>query len=347
MEHKLEKLGCGKIATISGRYYGMDRDKRWERVLPAYDLLTLGETPFHAKTALEGLNQAYERGETDEFVKPTAIHKEGESPVIIKDGDSIIFMNFRADRGRELSYAFTDPNFSGFVRKVVPKLTSYVTLTEYASDLNVKVVYPPQDLTNVFPEVIANHHLRQLRIAETEKYAHVTYFINGGREQPFAGEDRILIPSPKVATYDLQPEMSAPEVTRRLVEALNSRQYDVVICNFANPDMVGHTGNFAATVKAVEAVDKCLGEVTEALRQIGGEMIVIADHGNAEQKINPETGEIHTAHTTNLVPFIYMGRHAKATKEFGKLIDVAPTMLYLMGIEIPKEMTGEVLVKLE
>lgn len=346
MENKLKALGCGSIATIAGRYYPMDRDKRWERVLPAYDLLTLGETPFHAQTALEALNQAYARGENDEFVKPTAICKEGEKPVTIKDGDSVIFMNFRADRGRELSYAFTDPNFNGFVRKVVPKLTDYVTLTEYAADLKVKVVYPPQDLTNVFPEVIANHHLRQLRIAETEKYAHVTYFINGGREQPFEGEDRILVPSPKVATYDLQPEMSAPEVTRRLVEALNSKQYDLVICNFANPDMVGHTGYFDATVKALEVVDKCLGEVITALRQIGGEMVVIADHGNAEQMLDPSTGQVHTAHTTNLTPFIYMGRKAEANQELGKLTDVATTMLYLMGLDIPKEMTGKILVKL-
>jgi 2,3-bisphosphoglycerate-independent phosphoglycerate mutase len=324
----------------------MDRDKRWDRVQLAYDNLTQGAGDFHAATAMQGLDAAYARGETDEFVKPTCIYAAGDKPTLIQDGDSIIFMNFRADRGRELSYAFTDAAFNGFVRKVVPKLTSYVTLTEYASDLNVKVVYPPQDLTNVFGEVIANHGLKQLRIAETEKYAHVTYFVNGGHEQPFPNEDRILIPSPKVATYDLQPEMNAPEVTRRLLEVLHDQTYDVIICNYANPDMVGHTGFFDATIKAVETVDNCLGQIVAELKKIGGEMIVIADHGNAEEMSDPATHAIVTSHSLNLVPFIYFGRPAKITKEQGKLIDVAPTMLSLMNIDIPKEMTGEPLVKL-
>jgi 2,3-bisphosphoglycerate-independent phosphoglycerate mutase len=346
MEHKLQTLKCGKIASISGRYYAMDRDKRWERVELAYDMLTLGKTDYHFESALEALNKAYERGETDEFVKPTCVHALGQDAVTIKDNDAVVFMNFRADRARELSFAFTDPNFSGFTRKVFPKLTSYVTLTEYSADLKVKVVYPPIDLTNVFGEVIANNNLKQLRIAETEKYAHVTYFLNGGREEPFPGEDRILVPSSKVATYDMQPEMSAPEVTRRLVEVILEKKYDVIICNYANPDMVGHTGNFAATVKAVEAVDKCLGEVTEALLKVGGEMIIIADHGNAEQLIDPVTGGTFTAHTINLVPCIYMGRPAKILKSQGKLIDLAPTMLYLMGIKPPKEMTGKLLFEL-
>jgi len=346
MENKLQVLGCGKIASIVGRYYPMDRDKRWERVVVAYDMLTSGITPYHATSALAALEEAYARDESDEFVKPTAIHASNEQPITIKDGDSIIFMNFRADRARELSYAFTDPEFNGFERKVTPKLTTYVTLTEYASDLKAKVVYPPTDLTNVFGEVISNHNLTQLRIAETEKYAHVTYFINGGHEQPFPGEDRVLIPSPKVATYDLQPEMNAPEVTQKLLAALQSRKYDLIICNYANPDMVGHTGNFDATIKALEAVDGCLGKVVNTLQELGGEMIVIADHGNAEQMLDSATKQVHTAHTTNPVPCIYVGRPATITKTLGKLIDVAPTMLYLMGIDIPKEMTGEKLLHL-
>lgn len=346
MEKKLQELGCGKIASIAGRYYPMDRDKRWERVVPAYDMLTLGETPYHATTAMEGLTAAYARGENDEFVKPTAIHAATEAPTTIKDGDSIIFMNFRADRGRELSYAFTDPNFTGFVRRAQPKLTTYATLTEYASDLKVKVIYPPQDLTNVLGEVIARHNLLQLRIAETEKYAHVTYFLNGGQEIAFTGEDRILVPSAKVATYDLQPEMCAPEVTARLVEVINAQKYDVIICNYANPDMVGHTGNFDATVKALEVVDGCLGEVVTAMRAVGGEMLIISDHGNAEQMQDNATGQAHTAHTTNPVPCIYVGRPATITNETGKLTDVAPTLLYLMGIDIPKEMTGKSLLEL-
>jgi 2,3-bisphosphoglycerate-independent phosphoglycerate mutase len=346
MEAKLQKLGCGKIASIGGRYYGMDRDKRWERVQVAYDLFTQGAAEFHAETAMAALISAYSRGETDEFVKPTCIYRDGEAPVVIQDGDTVIFMNFRADRGRELSYAFTDPTFTGFVRKAVPKLTDYVTLTEYAADLKAKVVYPPTDLTNVFGEVISKNHLRQLRIAETEKYAHVTYFVNGGRETPFEGEDRILIPSPKVATYDLQPEMSAGEVTSRLVEAIAAKKYDVIICNYANPDMVGHTGIFDATVKAVETVDTCLGQVVAALEKVCGEMVVIADHGNAEQLLDPNTGGVFTAHTTNLVPFIYVGRKAEILENPGKLIDLAPTMLYLLGLQVPPEMTGKRLLRL-
>jgi 2,3-bisphosphoglycerate-independent phosphoglycerate mutase len=246
-----------------------------------------------------------------------------------------------------LSYAFTDENFSSFQRKFVPKLTVYASLAEYAADLkNVLVIFPPTNLTNVFGEVVAKNGLKQLRIAETEKYAHVTYFINGGGEQLFDGEDRILVQSPKVKTYDLKPEMSIREVTDKLIDALNSGQYSLVICNYANPDMLGHTGNFAATVQALEVVDQCLGRVVEVVKKLGGEMIIISDHGNAEQMIDPVTKEPHTAHTTNPVPFIYIGRKAVVIKEVGKLIDVAATMLSLMGLEIPAEMTGEVLVKL-
>lgn len=347
MEKKLQILGCGKIASIAGRYYPMDRDKRWERVVVAYDMLTLGETPYHAANALAGLDAAYARSETDEFVKPTSIHATTENPVTIKDGDSIIFMNFRSDRGRELSYAFTDPNFNGFTRRALPQLTTYATLTEYASDLKVKVIYPPQDFTNVLGEVIANNHLTQLRIAETEKYAHVTYFLNGGREIAFDGEDRILVPSSKVATYDLQPEMCASEVTQRLVEALQAQKYDVVICNYANPDMVGHTGNFAATVTALETIDACLGKVVATVRELGGEMLIISDHGNAEQMLDPITEKPHTAHSINPVPCIYVGRKAAITPDMGKLTDVAPTLLYLKGIAVPQEMTGKSLLKIQ
>lgn len=347
LQTKLETLHHGQIASICGRYYAMDRDKRWERVQVAYDMLTLGKTDFHASNAIAALDMAYARGESDEFVKPTCVYEENQQPITVQDGDTIVFMNFRTDRTRELSYAFTDPQFTGFARQATPKLENYVTLTEYAADIKAQVAYAPQDLTNIFGEIISNNGLTQLRIAETEKYAHVTYFINAGREQPFANEDRILVPSPKVATYDLQPEMSAHEVTSRLVEAINTQKYDVIICNFANPDMVGHTGDFAATVKAIETIDGCLGEVINAMQTVGGEMIVIADHGNAEQMLDPSTGQAFTAHTINPVPFIYVGRKAKVLKDVGKLIDIAPTILYLLGIQKPKEMVGDSMLDLE
>lgn len=347
MKNKMQTLGCGQIASIGGRYYGMDRDQRWERVQLAYDLFTLGKTEYHASDAVTGLELAYARGETDEFVKPTAIHPDREKPVTIKDGDAIIFVNFRSDRARELSYAFTDSQFSGFKRELVPKLVDYVTMTEYASDLKVAVAYPTDNLTNVFGEVVADHDLTQLRIAETEKYAHVTYFVNGGREQPFAKEDRILVPSPRVATYDLKPEMSVLEVTEKLLAVIATEKYDVIICNYANADMLGHTGNFNATVKAIEIIDGCIGRVIAALQQVGGEMVIIADHGNAEQMNDPIAHQPYTAHTTNLVPFIYVGRPAAVTKSAGKLIDVAPTLLYLMGVEKPQEMIGDLILKLE
>lgn len=345
MLNKMQSLGVGSIASISGRYYGMDRDKRWERVNIAYDLLTLGKTNYYSPDAVLALKAAYARGETDEFVKPTAICADSNHPITIKDGDAIVFMNFRSDRARELSYAFTDPNFSGFVREFTPKLVNYTTLTEYAQDLNAQVAYPTDNLNNTLGEVVANNNLTQLRIAETEKYAHVTYFVNGGREDPFSQEDRVLVQSPKVATYDLEPQMSINEVTDKLVAAIDSRKYDLIICNYANADMVGHSGILKATVVAVEAVDQCLGRVIQALKLVDGEMVVIADHGNAEEKIDKETGGPHTAHTTNPVPFIYYGRSALITKEVGKLTDVAPTMLYLMNLDKPQEMTGESMVK--
>lgn len=346
MEVTLQKLNCGKIASVTGRFYAMDRDKRWERVKLAYDMLTQGKAEFHAKTATEGVEMAYARNETDEFVKPTCIHAESDKPVVINDGDSIVFMNFRADRGRELSYAFTNKDFKDFQRDRWPQLTSYVTLTQYAADLKVEVAFPPLELHNVLGEVVANHNLHQLRIAETEKYAHVTYFLNGGEEKVFKNEDRILVPSPKVSTYDLQPEMSVNEITDNLVDAIYSKKYDMIACNFANPDMLGHTGNFEATVSALETVDECLGRAIKALQDVGGEVVIIADHGNAEKMKNSETGQPHTAHTCSPVPFIYVGRKAKIANEHHSLTDVAPTLLYLMDIEQPKEMTGQSLIKL-
>jgi 2,3-bisphosphoglycerate-independent phosphoglycerate mutase len=346
IETTLRNLGCGKVASITGRYYAMDRDKRWNRIQLAYDMLTQGKTDFHADAAKTGLQMAYGRGETDEFVKPTCIHDPNEKPITIQNGDSIIFMNFRADRGRELSHAFVDKKFTDFKRKLWLQLTEYVTLTKYSADLKVKVAFLPLELHNVLGEVIAKHNLKQLRIAETEKYAHVTYFLNGGEERVFPGEDRILVPSPKVATYDMKPEMSIFEVTDKLIGAINSNKYDFIACNFANPDMVGHTGNFAAAVKAIEAVDTCLGRAKTAIVNVNGEMVIIADHGNAEKMLNSETGQPYTAHTCSPVPFIYVGRNAKIVNDHGILSDVAPTLLYLMDIKLPKEMTGKSLVKL-
>lgn len=332
--------GSAKIASISGRFYAMDRDKRYDRVQLAYDMLTTGKAQFYAKNSQEAIQNAYLRGETDEFVKPTLIEKDG----VIADNDVVIFMNFRSDRGREISQAFTDENFTGFPREKRPVLLDYVTLTQYASDLKVSVAFPPVDLRDVLGSVVAQNNLTQLRIAETEKYAHVTYFLNGGEEKTFSNEDRILVPSPKVATYDLAPRMSLDEVGTKVVEAINSRKYDVIICNFANPDMIGHTGKFDATVEAIEAVDENLGKVVDALAKNDGELLIIADHGNAEKMIDKETGNPHTAHTCALVPFIYVGKRdlkiVDGNRQKFALTDVAPTMLYLLGIKQPALMTG-------
>lgn len=346
MQNIFQELACGSIASLIGRYYAMDRDQRWDRVERAYDLLTQGQTEFHVASALAGLEQAYQRGETDEFVQPTAIHAPNEPPVTLQDGDAVIFMNFRADRARQLTRAFTNPQFDGFERKVRPKLASFVTLTEYASDIKAEVAYPPMALKNMLGEYVAKHHLKQLRIAETEKYAHVTFFFNGGEEKPYIGEDRELVPSPKVATYDLKPEMSAPQLTDRLIHAIESCSYDLIICNFANPDMVGHTGDFNATVKAIETIDACLKRIINALQAVHGEAIITADHGNAECMYDPTTAQPHTAHTSNLVPVIYVGRPAEKTTAEGVLYDIAPTLLYLLGLAKPEEMTGKSLFKL-
>lgn len=344
MEAALRETGKGRIASIIGRYYAMDRDNRWDRVEQAYRLLTEAAAERVAPTAVEGLAAAYAAGETDEFVKATAIIAEGESPVHIIDGDAVIFMNFRADRAREITRAFVDEEFTGFQREVRPQLAAYVMLTQYAASIKAPVAYVPENLHNTLGEYLASLGKTQLRIAETEKYAHVTFFFSGGREDLYAGEQRILVPSPKVATYDLQPEMSAAEVTDKLVAAIQSGEFDVLVCNYANGDMVGHTGVFEAAVKAVEALDTCLGRLYAAVQQAGGDMLITADHGNVEQMVDYESEQPHTAHTCELVPFVYVGRAGAQIAQGGVLSDVAPTLLSLMQLPIPSEMTGRVLV---
>jgi len=343
IDDKLAALGCGRIASIIGRYFAMDRDQRWDRVQAAYDMLTLGEAPFTAASAAEGLAQAYARDENDEFVQATII--DGPNATI-KDNDSVIFMNFRADRARQITRAFVDTNFDSFERKLAPALSDFVMLTEYSANIKTSCAFAPSSLPNVLGEHLANQGKTQLRIAETEKYAHVTFFFSGGREDLFEGEERILIPSPDVATYDLQPEMSAPELTDKLIAAIKSGKFDSIICNFANGDMVGHTGNFDAAVKAVEAVDGCLARVKTALEEVGGQCLITADHGNVEMMNNEESGQAHTAHTTEPVPLVYIGPKADAISlKSGILSDIAPTLLDLMGIKQPQEMTGSSLIQ--
>lgn len=343
MQEKFTELGHGQFASIIGRYYAMDRDHRWPRIQSAYELITEGKGEFQAESAMAALDNAYERDETDEFVKATAIVPEGGKAVTVEDGDVVIFMNYRSDRARQITRPFIEDDFDAFERKRIPKLGCFTSLTEYNSDYDIPVAYPAERLNNVFGEYISQLGLRQLRIAETEKYAHVTFFFNGGREEPFEFEDRILVPSPNVATYDQQPEMNAIKLTDNLVEAIEGGKYDVIICNYANPDMVGHSGNFDAAVKAIETIDDCLARLLVSIDKAGGEMLITADHGNAEMMFNKETGQPHTAHTTNPVPFVYYGRDATMVSS-GALSDVAPTMLYLMGIEQPSEMTGRSLV---
>ncbi len=338
-----EQQSCGKIVSIIGRYYAMDRDKRWERTQAAYDLLTLGNSAYQATDIISALHEAYARGENDEFVKATSIHPKDASPITINDNDTVIFMNFRADRARQLTQAFIDTDFTGFTRTKTPKV-NFVTLTEYDENFHLPIAFPSESLTNILGEYISHLGLHQLRIAETEKYAHVTFFFNGGVEAPFPFEDRILIPSPKVATYDLQPEMHAPEVTDRLVQEIKAQKYDLIICNFANADMVGHTGNLSATIKAIETLDTCLGKIVNALQAVGGEALITADHGNAEIMFDDQTQQPHTAHTQQLVPLLYIGRKAATTEKIGLLSDIAPTLLYLMGKPIPHEMTGQSLL---
>lgn len=347
LEQEIQKIGAGKIVSVTGRYYAMDRDKRWERIEPAYQLLTEGQAEFTAATATEALSQAYARGENDEFVKATAIRKNGESPIFVEDGDVIVFMNFRSDRARQMTSCFLDPAFDGFKRNKQPKVAGYYTLTMYdKNEVNAKAVFPPNDVNNTFGEYISGLGLKQLRIAETEKYPHVTFFFNGGEEKVFEGEDRILVPSPKVATYDLQPEMSAFELTDKLEAAILSHQYNAIICNYANCDMVGHTGIMSAAIKAVETLDTCIGRVVKAAQDTGAEVIITADHGNVEMMQDVANDQPHTQHTTNLVPMLYVGR-AAIVSETGALSDLSPTLLKMMGLPQPKEMTGSALIEFE
>ena len=336
------RLGKGRIASLIGRYFAMDRDNRWDRVEQAYNLIVDGQGQFQADNAVAGLEAAYAREESDEFVKATVIG----APVRVEDGDAVVFMNFRADRARELTRAFVEKDFAGFARTRVPQLAGYVMLTQYAASIDAPSAFAPEPLTNVLGEYLANNGKTQLRIAETEKYAHVTFFFSGGREEPFPGEERILIPSPNVATYDLQPQMSAPEVTDRIVDAIENQRYDVIIVNYANGDMVGHTGVFEAAVKAVECLDECMGRIVAALDKVGGEALITADHGNVEQMEDEVTGQAHTAHTCEPVPFIYVGKRNVSIRAGGVLADVAPTMLKLLGLAQPKEMTGTSIIEL-
>jgi 2,3-bisphosphoglycerate-independent phosphoglycerate mutase len=343
-EKKMEELG-GQFATISGRYFAMDRDKRWDRVKKAYEVMTMG-TGAVAESAEVAVINAYERGETDEFVIPTVITGNKKNTInnerapVISDNDSMIFFNFRSDRAREITRALTDDNFSDFKRRIYPH-THFVCMTPYDETFNLPVAYPAESLKNILADILAKGHLRQLRIAETEKYAHVTFFFNGGREEPFEGEERILVPSPKVATYDLQPEMSAYPVTDEVEKAVSSGKYDVIILNFANLDMVGHTGVFDATVKAVETIDNCILRVEKAVSRAGGLLILTADHGNAEQMLDG-SGGIQTAHTCDPVPFLFCDTGARLRN--GILADIAPTLLDILGIEKPTEMTGKSLI---
>lgn len=343
---RMKSLGVGRVATIVGRYFAMDRDNRWDRVEAAYNAMTLGEAEFTCDDPVTALDQAYERGENDEFVKATHIRAEGQPEGTINDGDSVLFMNFRADRAREMTRTFVEPEFDGFDRRKHPELADFVMLTEYAADIKTSCAYPPEQLANGLGEYMASQGKTQLRIAETEKYAHVTFFFNGGLETPFEGEDRILVPSPKVATYDLQPEMSAPEVTDKLVEAIKSGKYDLIVCNYANGDMVGHTGKMDAAVKAAECLDQCVQRVVEALDEVGGEALITADHGNCEQMTDPNSGQVHTSHTIGPVPLVYTGHRNVNLKDDGSLCDIAPTLLTLMGLQQPQEMSGHSLAEI-
>ena len=344
LQAKMDELGVGEIGVVSGRYYAMDRDNRWDRVELAYNALTKGEG-VKGTDAAEAVQASYDDGKTDEFVLPTVIEKDGKPVAVVSDKDSVVFFNFRPDRARELTRTFCDDSFDGFERGDRVK-TTFVCFTEYDATIENKMVaFVKESITNTFGQFLADNGLKQARIAETEKYAHVTFFFNGGVEEPNEGEDRILVKSPKVATYDLKPEMSAYEVCDKLVGAIKSENYDVIVINFANPDMVGHTGVQEAAIKAVEAVDECVGKAVEALKEVDGQMFICADHGNAEQLIDEETGEPFTAHTTNPVPFILVNADpAYKLREGGCLADIAPTLIELMGMQQPAEMTGKSLL---
>lgn len=345
LEAEMKKIGAGEIATVMGRYYAMDRDNNYDRVKLAYDALTKGEG-LTAESGPAGIQASYDREETDEFVKPTVVMKDGAPVATIKDGDSVIFFNFRPDRAREITHSFCDDDFTKFERGKRPDLV-YVCFSDYDPTIpNKDVAFHKISVTNTFGEWLSANHMKQARIAETEKYAHVTFFFNGGVEEPNEGEDRILVNSPKdVATYDLKPQMSAYEVCDRLVEAIKSGKYDVIIINFANPDMVGHTGVEAAAIKAVETVDECVGRAVAAIKEVNGQLFICADHGNAEQLVDYETGAPFTAHTTNPVPFILVNADpAYRLREGGCLADIVPTLIELMGMQQPEEMTGKSLL---
>ena len=343
LEEEMKKLGIGKVASVCGRYYAMDRDNNYDRVELAYKALTKGEG-LTAESATTGIQASYDRDETDEFVKPTVVVEDGKPVATIQDKDSIVFINFRPDRAREITHAFCDDDFKGFERRGGRKQVHYVCMAEYDATMpNCEVAYPPVELKNVLGQYLSENGKTQLRIAETEKYAHVTFFFNGGVEAPYEGEDRCVIPSPKVATYDLKPEMSAPEVAAECVKRIESGKYDVVILNFANCDMVGHTGVFDAAVKAVEAVDTAVDQVVSAVLNAGGCAFITADHGNAEKMMNPD-GTPFTAHTTNVVPFVAVGCGDVKLREGGCLADIAPTMLPYIGLPVPAEMTGKSII---
>ena len=344
LEEKMKEIGVGKIASIMGRYYAMDRDKRWDRLELAYKALVYGEG-IKASSAVSAIESSYQKEEFDEFVKPTLITDvEGNPIATIKENDSIIFFNFRTDRAREITRAIVDPDFDGFQRTYFK--TKYVCMTQYDATMpNVSVAFKPEKLTNNFGEFISKNGYTQLRIAETEKYAHVTFFFNGGEEVEYPGESRILVNSPKVATYDLQPEMSAYEVTDKVVDVIRRNEIDAIILNYANCDMVGHTGSLEAAIKAVEAVDECIGKVYQEVLKVDGNLIIIADHGNCEQMIDYSTGDPHTAHTTNPVPIILVSSDSSLKVKEGRLADIAPTMLDIMGLEKPSEMTGVSLIE--
>lgn len=346
LEIKMKEIGIGKIATLTGRYYAMDRDNRWEREKLAYDAIAFGEGNKF-KTVQKAIENSYEMQEFDEFVKPIIIVNDEDMPITtINNNDSVIFFNFRPDRARQMTRMFTEKDFNEFETKKIDNLT-FVTMTQYDEKFhNVKVAYKPQTLKNTFGEYVANKGYTQLRIAETEKYAHVTFFFNGGEEKQYEGEDRILVPSPKVATYDLKPDMSAYEITEKTIEAIDSKKYDVIIMNFANGDMVGHTGNMEKTIEAVEVLDKCVGKIMSKMEQIDGEALITADHGNCEYMLDLKTGEAITSHSTFDVPMIVVSNRIKSIKS-GRLCDITPTILTLMGEQIPSEMTGESIVELQ
>ena len=340
----MKTRGSGGLASVMGRFYAMDRDQRWDRTEMAFNLINQGDGLFTAPDGESALAKAYERGETDEFVQATAIKHQGKTTTI-QDGDAVLFMNFRSDRARQLTRSFLTPTFDSFKRQHLPSLSKFVTLTQYADDIDAPSAFAPSSLDNGLGEYLSGLGKSQLRLAETEKYAHVTFFFSGGREAPYPNEDRILVPSPKVTTYDLQPSMSAEEVTEALTLAINSGDHDLIVCNYANGDMVGHTGILEAAISAVECIDDCLRQIVAAIDKAGGHCLITADHGNVEQMSDSNTGQAHTAHTTELVPLIYVGSKKLIFNEHGTLRDIAPTLLHLMEISKPDEMTGHSLAR--